>query len=92
VGRALKARARDATAGGKTKFEEMSGNISTSGGRIQFNGVKLVAGALNASGQGEVSETKEVNGRTYVELRSSANTIRGNFRVQGSLKGMVLRP
>jgi hypothetical protein len=90
--RALQSPSRDGTAGGKTKFEEMSGSINTADGRIQFNSVKLAAGALNASGQGEVSESKEVNGRAYVELRSSANTIRGSFRVQGSLKGMVLRP
>jgi len=90
--RALQSPSRDGTAGGKTKFEELSGSISTANGRMQYNGVKLAAGALTASGQGEVEEDKEVNGRAYVELRSSANTIRGSFRVQGSLKGMVLRP
>jgi uncharacterized protein involved in outer membrane biogenesis len=90
--RALQSPSRDGTAGGKTKFEEMSGSLSTSDGRIQFNSIKLAAGALTASGQGEISANKDVNGRTYVELRSSANTIRGNFLVQGTLKGMVLRP
>jgi hypothetical protein len=70
----------------------MSGSFSASGGRYIYNGVKLVAGALTATGQGEVSPNQGVSGRTYVELRSSANVIRGNFRLQGSLRGMVLRP
>ncbi len=90
--RALQSPSRDGTAGGKTKFEELSGSLSASGGRYLYNGVRLVAGALTATGQGEIAPNQDVNGRTYVELRSSANVIRGNFRVQGSLKGMVLRP
>jgi uncharacterized protein involved in outer membrane biogenesis len=90
--RALQSPSRDGTAGGKTKFEEMSGSFSASGGRYVYNGVKLVAGALTAMGQGEIAPNHDVSGRTYVELRSSANVIRGNFRVQGSLRGMVLRP
>jgi hypothetical protein len=90
--RALQSPSRDGTAGGKTKFEQMSGSFSASGGRYTYNGVKLVAGALTATGQGEVSPNQDVSGRTYVELRSSANVIRGNFRLQGSLRGMVLRP
>jgi hypothetical protein len=90
--RALQSPSRDGVAGGKTKFEEMTGSFSTAGGRTQFNSVKVAAGALTANGQGEVSPQGEVNGRTYVELRSSANVIRGNFRVTGSTRGMVLRP
>jgi hypothetical protein len=90
--RALQSPSRDGTAGGKTKFEELSGSLSASGGRYLYNGVRLIAGAMTATGQGEISPNQDVNGRTYVELRSSANVIRGNFRVQGSLKGMVLRP
>jgi hypothetical protein len=90
--RALQSPSRDGTAGGKTKFEELSGSLSASGGRYLYNGVRLIAGALTATGQGEIDPNQDVNGRTYVELRSSANVIRGNFRVQGNLKGMVLRP
>jgi hypothetical protein len=90
--RALQSPSRDGIAGGKTRFEELSGNLSTSGGRYQYNGVKMLAGALSANGQAEVTPSGEVNGRTYVELRSSANVVRGNFRITGSTKGMVLKP
>jgi hypothetical protein len=90
--RALQSPTRDGVAGGKTRFEQMSGNLSVGGGRYQYNGVRLEAGALTATGQGEITPSSDVNGRAYVELRSSANTVRGNFRVTGSVKGMTLKP
>jgi hypothetical protein len=90
--RALQSSTRDGVAGGKTRFEQMSGNLSVGGGRYQYNGVRLEAGALTATGQGEITPGSDVNGRAYVELRSSANTVRGNFRVTGSVKGMTLKP
>ena len=90
--RALQSPSRDGTAGGKTKFEELSGSLSAAGGRYAYNGVRLIAGALIATGQGEIAPDQDVSGRTYVELRSTANVIRGNFRVTGNVKGMVLRP
>ncbi len=90
--RALQSPSRDGIAGGKTKFDELTGNFSLSGGRFVFNGVKVSAGALSASGQGEITPSDDVSGKLYVELRSSANVVRGNFRVQGTTKGMVLKP
>jgi hypothetical protein len=90
--RALQSPSRDGVTGGKTRFDEMSGNFSANGGRYQLNGVKLQAGAMNANGQAEIAQDQEVNGRVYVELRSSATAIRGNFRIVGTVKGMVLKP
>jgi hypothetical protein len=54
--------------------------------------VRLIAGLLSASGAGEVLPNKEVNGRAYVELRSSSNVVKGSFRVTGDNKGIVLKP
>jgi uncharacterized protein involved in outer membrane biogenesis len=90
--RALQSPSRDGVTGGKTKFDEMSGNFSMAAGRYQYNGVKLQAGALNGTGQVDVAPDQEVNGRAYIELRSSASAIRGNFKIAGTVKGMVLKP
>jgi uncharacterized protein involved in outer membrane biogenesis len=90
--RALQSPSRDGVTGGKTKFDEMSGNFSMAGGRYQYAGVKIQSGALNGNGQLEVTADQEVNGRAYVELRSSASAIRGNFKIGGDVKGMVLKP
>ena len=35
---------------------------------------------------------KDVNGRVYVELRSSSNVVKGTFRVTGDLKAIVIKP
>jgi hypothetical protein len=47
---------------------------------------------LSASGAGDVLPNKEVNGRAYVELRSSSNVVKGSFKVTGDNKGIVLKP
>jgi uncharacterized protein involved in outer membrane biogenesis len=89
--RALQAPTRE-TAGGKTKFDEMSGNFNAAGDRYQYSSVRLQAGLLTATGQLDVQPSGDVNGRAYVELRSSASTVKGSFRVTGSVKGMTLKP
>ena len=89
--RALQAPTRE-TAGGKTKFDEMTGNFNLAGKRYQYSSVRLQAGLLTATGQLDVAPSQDVNGRAYVELRSSASTVKGSFRITGSVKGMTLKP
>ena len=89
--RALQAPTRE-TAGGKTKFDEMTGNFNLAGKRYQYSSVRLQAGLLTATGQLDVASSQDVNGRAYVELRSSASTVKGSFRITGSVKGMTLKP
>jgi uncharacterized protein involved in outer membrane biogenesis len=89
--RALQAPTRE-TAGGKTKFDELSGNFNAAGKRYQYSSVRLKAGLLTATGQLDVAPSQDVNGRAYVELRSSASTVKGSFRITGSVKGMTLKP
>ena len=78
--------------GGKTKFDEMTGNFNLAGKRYQYSSVRLQAGLLTATGQLEAVPSEDVNGRAYVELRSSASTVKGSFRITGSVKGMTLKP
>jgi uncharacterized protein involved in outer membrane biogenesis len=90
--RALQSPSREGVQGGKTKFDDMQGNLAVNGGRYTFTNVRLIAGLLSASGAGEVLPNKDVNGRAYVELRSSSNVVKGSFRVTGDNKGIVLKP
>jgi len=78
--------------GGATRFEEISGALAIGGGRYQYRNLKLVSGLLSANGGVEVSPSKDVNGRVFVELRSQAAQIRGNFIIDGNLKAVVLKP
>jgi hypothetical protein len=47
---------------------------------------------LNASATGELLSNKDINGRAYVELRSTSNIVKGTFKITGNLKAIVLRP
>jgi len=90
--RALQMGGRQNVQGGATRFEEISGAVSVAGGRYQYRNLKLASGLLSATGGLEVFPSKDVNGRVFVELRSQAAQIRGNFAVDGSLKAVVLKP
>jgi len=90
--RALQSPRRDGVQGGKTRFEELSGALNVAGGRYTYSNTRLTAGLLAASGGCEVLPNKDVNGRAYVELRSSSNVVKNTFRITGTLKAIVLKP
>ncbi|HWH46761.1 MAG TPA: hypothetical protein VN664_03085, partial [Burkholderiales bacterium] len=90
--RALQMGGRQNVQGGATRFEEITGALGVAGGRYQYRNVRLVSGLLSATGNFDVLPSKEVNGRVFVELRSQAAQIRGNFVIDGNLKAVVLKP
>ena len=90
--RALQSPSRDGVQGGKTKFDDLSGNLAINASRYTFTNVRLIAGLLSASGAGEVLPNREINGRSYVELRSPSNVVKGSFKVTGDSKGIILKP
>ena len=79
--RALQSPSRDGVQGGKTKFDDLSGNLAVNGSRYTFTNVRLIAGLLSASGAGEVLPNREINGRV---LRGAALPVQ---RGQGQLQG-----
>jgi hypothetical protein len=90
--RALQMGGRQNVQGGATRFEEISGAVSVAGGRYQYRNLKLASGLLSATGGFEIFPSKDVNGRVFIELRSQAAQIRGNFIIDGNLKAVVLKP
>ncbi len=90
--RALQVGGRENVQGGATRFEEITGTLALSGDRYQFRGLKLGSGLLSATGGFDVAPNNDVSGKAFVELRSQAAQIRGNFNVGGSLKAIVLKP
>jgi len=90
--RALQMGGRQNVQGGATRFGEISGAVSLAGGRYQYRNLKLASGLLSATGGFEIFPSKDVNGRVFIELRSQAAQIRGNFIIDGNLKAVVLKP
>ncbi len=92
IPRALQQRHRDGVQGGKTRFEELTGNLMARDGIYQYRQVKMTAGVLKSGGQVDISPTGSVSGRISAELRSSAGVIRGNFTVSGNDQATMLKP
>jgi uncharacterized protein involved in outer membrane biogenesis len=90
--RALQMGGRENVQGGATRFEEITGTMALANERYQFRNIKLGSGLLSATGGFEVSPNNDISGKTFVELRSQAAQIRGNFNINGSLKAIVLKP
>ena len=90
--RALQVGGRENVQGGATRFEEITGTLALSGDRYQFRSLNLGSGLLSATGGFDVAPNNDVSGKAFVELRSQAAQIRGNFNVGGSLKAIVLKP
>ncbi|MES1166916.1 MAG: hypothetical protein ABUL68_02845, partial [Pseudomonadota bacterium] len=89
--RALQVGGREPVQGGATRFEEITGTLALSGDRFQYRNLKLGSGLLSATGGFDVTPANDVSGKTYVELKSQAAQIRGNFSISGSLKAIVLK-
>ena len=89
--RALQAPSKDGVRGGKTLFDEFSGNLSFNDGRYQFRDLRLVSGPLSATGNADISPEKILVGRVNVELKSKATFVKNSFTVSGNLNDLVLR-
>ncbi len=89
--RALQSPSKTGVRGGKTLFDEFSGNLSFSDGRYQLREMQLVSGPLSATGSAEISSGNQLAGRVNVELKSGATFIKNSFVVSGNLNDLVLR-
>ena len=85
--RAMQSRGRLAQRGGRTAFNEISGDAQAAAGRIALRNLKLTSGPMNGSGSVDVTAASERTGRLDVVLGSQAVTIaRGTLNLGGSLK------
>ena len=85
--RAIQSRSKAPQRGGRTPYNEITGDAQAAGGRIAFRNLKLVSGPLNGSGAVDVSAGSELSGRLDLVLGSQALTVaRGSLSVSGSLK------
>jgi uncharacterized protein involved in outer membrane biogenesis len=54
--------------GGDTRFDTMSGQVNTQGSLIELSNLSARSGALSATGQVSVAESRDLSGRISVEL------------------------
>ena len=79
--------------GGKTPFDEITGEAQVSGNRIAYRNLALSSGRMKASGAIDVSPNAELSGRINVLVGTQTVTVtRGTLNVGGSLRNPVLTP
>ena len=77
--------------GGTTLFSDMSGSVSADANRILVRQVRMAAGLLNATGQGEMDPQKNLSGRMQIEIRAQSVQARAMLTVAGTLQNPQFR-
>jgi hypothetical protein len=79
------------TRAGVTKFNELSGELSTVEKRANFRQVNLQGGVLRGNGAFEIGPNASLSGRLGLEMRSQVAQDRGSFAVSGTVSRPVIR-
>jgi hypothetical protein len=89
--RAIQSPSRTGLRGGKTQFNEITGEAQVAGNRIAYRNLRLASGPLSAAGAVDVSPAADLSGRLSVQVGSQTVTVaRGTLNVGGNLKGPLL--
>lgn len=78
--------------GGQTEFEEFSGIFSIAGKDIRLRKLNISSGVLNANGDVEISPSKQLGGKVYVEVKQGVSLVSIPLKVSGTLQDPVLFP
>jgi uncharacterized protein involved in outer membrane biogenesis len=90
--RALQTPKTEGVFGGKTRFDDLTGNLSVSGGRYQYRDLRMKSGVMLATGSFDIGPEQDVGGRILLQLEGPANPIRSGYTVAGKLKSVALKP
>lgn len=85
--RAIQARSKAPQRGGRTAYNEITGEAQSAGGRLSLRNLKLTSGPMHGGGAVEIGANTEISGRLDVQLGSQTVTVaRGALSLSGSLK------
>lgn len=80
------------TAGGETRFDDLSGYLVSEGGSHYFTQLKISSGALYVDGQVNVSPKKELSGRINAQVKMMGASIGVPLNVAGTVAAPLLYP
>jgi predicted hotdog family 3-hydroxylacyl-ACP dehydratase len=69
----------------------MSGGVSADADRILVRQVRMAAGLLSGTGQGEMDPQKNLSGRFQIELRAQSVQARATLAIAGTLENPQFR-
>lgn len=78
--------------GGQTEFEEFSGVFNIAGKDIRLSKLNISSGVLNANGNVEISPSKQLGGKVYVEVKQGVSLVSVPLKVSGTLQDPVMFP
>lgn len=78
--------------GGQTEFDEFSGIFSIAGKDIRLHKLNISSGVLNANGDVEISPSKQLGGKVYVEVKQGVSLVSVPLKVSGTLQDPVMFP
>ena len=83
-------RSRESLPGGRTHFDELSGNLSVAGGVYTFRQLKMNAGVLTATGSLDIAK-QELSGRILADLSMRAGMGSIALQIGGTANNPTLR-
>lgn len=78
--------------GGQTEFDEFSGSYSIAEKIIRLHKLNISSGVLNANGDVDISPSKQLGGKVYVEVKQGVSLVSVPLKVSGTLQAPVLFP
>jgi len=83
---------KQGTAGGETRFEQLSGHVVLERGGYRITQFKIASGALAADGAVNVSSTKELSGRINAQVKALGMSTGVPLNVAGTVDAPLLYP
>ena len=80
------------TAGGTTRFDDLTGLLNVDASGYHFRKLKIVSGALNAEGRVDVSPSLQLGGMLDTDVKGTAGLVSMPMVVSGTLNNPVVRP
>ena len=78
--------------GGSTQFDQLTGKVKVQGRAFKLRDVKVASGSLQATGNVDISATKQLSGRIDTALKGSGGLVGVPLAVSGTLDKPVLMP
>jgi len=80
------------TAGGTTRFDDLTGLLTVDTSGYHFRKLKIASGSLNAEGKVDVSPSLQLSGMLNTNVKGTAGLVSMPMVVSGTLNSPVVRP
>lgn len=83
---------KQGTAGGETRFEQLSGHLVMERGGYRFTQLKVASGTLAVDGDVDISPKKELSGRISAQVKALGGSTNVPLNVAGTVDAPLLYP